>query len=106
MSNAEGVPFEIQRANFFAVAWAASGLLFVGLAGAPLVDSGSFGIPYAPNAAAGLETFAIAGYYHFRPDSMDNGSDPAPRTWFEVAGLVIALGIFAIIVEVLLFSVL
>lgn len=38
---------------------------------------------------------------HYNPDGMDNGTDPAPRTWFEVAGLVIALGVLALVVGVL-----
>lgn len=104
MSTAEDTPFEIRRADFFAVVYTALGLLFAGLAGASLLGDGSFTVPNVANAAAGLLFFAIAGYYHLRPDSMDNGTDPAPRTWFEVAGLLIALGILAIVAEVLLFG--
>ncbi|PSP60807.1 hypothetical protein BRC77_14845 [Halobacteriales archaeon QH_8_64_26] len=104
MSNAEDVPFEIRRADFFAVASAALGVLFAGLAGAPPLGGGSFGVPDVLNGVAGLLWFAIAGYYHFRPDSMNNGIDPAPRAWFEVIGLLIGLSALAVVIEVFLFS--
>jgi hypothetical protein len=104
MSTAEDVLVEIRRADFFAIANAAWGLLFVSLAGATFVDDGSFGIPVVLNAAAGLLGLGIASYYHLRPDSIDDGTDPAPRTWFEVASLLIALGVLVIVVEFVLFA--
>ena len=102
MSTAEGVLIQISRADFFAIAYAAWGLLFVVAAGATLIDDG-FGIPVVLNAAGGLLGLGIAGYYHFRPESMDNGTDPAPQAWFEVAGLMIALGVLTIVVGSVLF---
>ena len=104
MSTAEDVPIEIRRADFFAIAYAVWGVGFTVAAGATLIDDGSFDVPVALNAAAGLLGLGIAGYYHFRPESMDDGTDPAPRTWFEVTSLMIALAILALVAEVLLFD--
>lgn len=50
MSNAEDVPFEIRRADFFALAWAVLGVFSVTMVTASLVDDGSFDVSNALNA--------------------------------------------------------
>jgi hypothetical protein len=102
-STAGSVPFEIQRADFLALCYVLVGMVFLSPEALSLIGGGSVALL---NAGIATLWFTMAGWLHYNPDRMDKGTDLAPRTWFEVAGLVIALGILAIVIEFLLFSVL
>jgi len=102
MGAAEDAPIEIRRADFLALAWAVLGVFYFAVATFSLVSGDPFDVPNVLNVVVSLLWLAMAGYMHYKPDQMDDGTDPAPRTWFEVAGLVITLGVLTIIVGVLL----
>jgi peptidoglycan/LPS O-acetylase OafA/YrhL len=99
MSTAEDGPFDIRRADFLAVAWIVLGVGQLAIGVVSLVDSGSFDLFYV---AIGFAWFVMGGIYHVSPESIRNGTDPAPRTWFELAGFLLVLAILAFAV---LFSV-
>ncbi|WP_256685992.1 hypothetical protein [Halococcus qingdaonensis] len=40
------------------------------------------------NVVAAAFWFVLAGYTYIRPESMDHGTEPTPRRWFELAALV------------------
>lgn len=99
MSTAEDAPIEVRRADFFATFCVLMGATYLGVQGFSFLDDGSFDLLLA---ALGFVWFGAAGYYHLRPDSMSMGSEPAPRTWFEIAGILITLAVLAIVIGGLL----
>ncbi|PSP41262.1 hypothetical protein BRC68_15210 [Halobacteriales archaeon QH_6_64_20] len=76
MSTAEDAPFEIRRADFLALAWAVIGAVYL------LIEL----VPFAGG----------------RPNRMNKGNEPTPRTWFELAGVLVSLSALALVILLLL----
>ena len=96
MEPTESAPVRIDRAEFLAVTQAGLAVYFLTLAGWSLV-SGDPSPAIGGLLAAGAIAAVTAGYAYYRPDSVDRGTEPAPRRWFEVAGVVAAALVLAFV---------
>jgi len=99
MSTAEDAPFEIRRADFLALAWAVIGAVYLLIELVPFAGGGSVDPAFV---GIGLVWFAGAGYCHLRPNRMNKGNEPTPRTWFELAGVLVSLSALALVILLLL----
>jgi hypothetical protein len=75
----------MKRRTFFALVWVSLAVVFGLLAVQPIFDDGAVDLGY------GLVTVAhgsIAGVYWMHPQPIDDPDEPAPREWFELAGLI------------------
>ncbi|ATW89250.1 hypothetical protein halTADL_2518 [Halohasta litchfieldiae] len=83
------------RRSFFVAVVLLLSILFAGLAVSSIRAGESAGYGYA--VVAVLQIAAAVGYW-VHPKSVVSPDDPAPREWFELAGLVVA----ALVVSALL----
>ena len=96
MAAVNDAPIEVQRANFLATVFAVFGFCCLLLGGAGvLADSINFAFGY--NVIIGLFWLVGAGYTHWKPEATDRGTEPAPRTWFEFAGVVASVMIVCVV---------
>ncbi|MDS0293545.1 hypothetical protein [Halogeometricum luteum] len=87
MESTESAPVRIARADFLALTQAVPALYFLALSGWGLLSAG-LSVEVAGWFGAAVVSGAFGALLYVRPDSVDRGSDRAPRRWFEVAGVV------------------
>lgn len=80
-------PSEIQRADFMALLYVVGGALFALLGGWYALSEGVT-VQTLTNTVIAVFWFTAAGYTYMYPESMDHGTEPTPRRWFELAALV------------------
>jgi len=75
----------MKRRSFVAATNLFLGIIFAGIAASWICSGDSVGYGYV--VVAIIHT-AIAGGYQVHPQPMDDPDEPAPREWFELAGLI------------------
>jgi len=76
----------MQRRSFFGLVWASLTVLFGLLAVRPVFDGGAVDLGYGATAVV---NGGIAGLYWLYSEPIADPDQPAPRRWFELAGIVL-----------------
>jgi hypothetical protein len=95
MNTAREAPVTIRRADFVALSWTIIGLFNLSLGFVSGLGGGSVEWLYV---TLGLVWVTLAAGVHRRPERMIRGTDPTPRTWFELAGLLAGLAVLSLLV--------
>ena len=89
MATAENPPLDLRRADFLALMNAIVGCGFLLVSGWMFLSDG-VSTSVIAEALAGLLMLVGATYTHLRPGATTRGTQPAPRTWYELAGVITA----------------
>ena len=89
MATAKNPPLDLRRADFLALinAIVGCGFLFVS---AWMFLSNGISISVVAEALAGLLMILGATYTHLKPEATTHGTQLAPRTWYELTGVIVA----------------
>jgi hypothetical protein len=91
----------MKRATFVAAGFLFLAVQFAGLAVLQATANGATGYGYV--AACAMNAIIAALAYHY-PENFARGDEPAPRRWFELAGLLAVLLALALVATLLLFG--
>jgi len=75
----------MKRRSFFGLVWASLAALFGSLAVQPVLDGGAVSLGYATGTVL---YGSLVGLSWIHPEPISDPDDPAPREWFELAGLI------------------